>query len=111
MFSIISNYYISIIICIHLCIYTIGLCIISKSDFKEKLKRIKDFIIYSLLAGLASMFLIIPSLLALRLTASGSNDIPTKIKIYNSFSNLMFRHLMLVPKDTLDSFPNLYCSV
>ncbi|SEP97838.1 Uncharacterized membrane protein YfhO [Lachnospiraceae bacterium RM5] len=111
MFSIISNYYISIIICIYLCIYVVGLFIINKSDFKEKLKRIKDFIIYSLLAGLSSMFLIIPSFLALRLTESGSNNFPTRIKIYNSFSDLMFRHLMLVPKGIDDSYPNLYCSV
>lgn len=115
--SIISNYYISMMICMFLVIYFFVLMISEDiqdegiSVIKSNLLRIKDFILYSLLAGATSAAVILPAILGLSATQSGDMSFPKTLKIYSSFKDLAIRTLVCTSKDIMDKNPNIFCSV
>ncbi len=109
--SILSNYYISIMMCIFMVLYFILLLVI-ESDRRRFLKRCFHFGIYSLLAGGLAACLLIPVLLALRLTASGDISIPKTLSSYFSCFEMLARHFVNVEVEIgLDHHPNIYCGV
>ncbi|MCI8464369.1 MAG: YfhO family protein [Lachnospiraceae bacterium] len=107
--SILSNYYISIMICIFMVLYFIAL-LVMEPDRRRFLKRCANFSIYSLLAGGLAACLLIPVLLALRLTASGDVNIPKTLSSYFSCFEMLARHFVNVEVEIgLDHHPNIYC--
>ena len=110
-FSIFSNYYISILICIFLVFYFFlySLAILG-TDIRQFFKAGIRFAAWSLLAaGLASVMLL-PEIYAFTLTASSSNEFPKVYTDYFSLLSELARHLPMVETEQgLDHWPNIYC--
>lgn len=111
--TILSNYYIAIIICIFSLLYFLLLIFVNEKQLERNylFTSIKLFFAYSLLAGLTSAIAIFPAMIALSSTASGEFSFPKTIDFYISFIDLITRFSIIVPKEIGDNFPNLYCSV
>ena len=111
--SILSNYYISIMICLFMVIYFICLLIL------EGKRRTKDFFIslvqfggYSLIAGALAAFVLLPEIAALQSTASGDFNFPKTYEMYFSIFDMIARHIGNVQSETgLNHWPNIYCGV
>ncbi len=126
--SILSNYYLSIMLCIFLVLY-FGVLLIAKKPSSEDtsaplaffgMNRIKNFYIkalirfsiYSLLAGGMAAILLLPELAALKFTEFSDINFPNKIKTYFSMIDMIARHCFNVTVETgLDHWPNIYCGV
>ncbi len=111
--SILSNYYISIMICIFMVFYFAALLIIEGwKSFKDLLINTGLFALYSLLAGGLSAVVLLPEIYALQSTASGDFNFPQTISSYFSIFDMIARHLPAVePEIGLDHWPNIYCGV
>ncbi|MCB7319293.1 YfhO family protein [Lacrimispora sp. 210928-DFI.3.58] len=111
--SILSNYYISIMICIFMVIYAIAQLILNPP------KGLGDFVgigfrfgLYSLLAGGLAAVVLLPEIYALQATASGDFDFPKTISSYFSIFDMIARHIGNVGTEIgLDHWPNIYCGV
>ncbi len=113
-FCILSNYYISIMICIFLVFYFFGLLILlpENTGFKDYIKKIFNFGIFSLIAGGFAAFLIIPEFCALQSTASGDINFPKTLSTYYTLFDIMVKHLMNLETSVLSgNYPNIYCGV
>ena len=126
--SILSNYYLSIMLCIFLVLYFVVL-LISKDpkDGKNsaeiqfpRLCKIKSFYgkaflrftIYSLIAGGMAAILLFPEIAALKLAEFSNINFPKKIDLYFSALDMAARHFFNVTVETgLDHWPNIYCGV
>ena len=111
--SILSNYYISIMICIFMVIYMLLLQILTPPDsLKAFAGRVVRFAIYSLLAGGMAAVVILPAIFALQSTASGNFDIPKTLSSYFSIFDMIARHIGNVGTEIgLEHWPNIYCGV
>ena len=106
--SILTNYYISIMICIFLVLYFVGLLITEK----RSIRIIISFAGYSLLAGGLAAVLLIPEACAILETEFGSPDFPKKLESYFSVLDMMARHCIGVTTERgLEHWPNIYCGV
>lgn len=106
--SILSNYYISIMICIFLVLYFLMLLLVEKRN----LRMFVNFAIYSLLAGGMAAVLLLPEVLAILETDFGDMDFPKKAESYFSVLDMLARHCMAVMTERgLDHWPNIYCGV
>lgn len=113
-FAILSNYYISIMICIFLIFYFLGLLfsINEQLDKMQYLKKFCNFSFYSLIAGSFGAILILPEFFALQLTASGDINFPEKLSTYFKLFDSLTRHLMNVETSVLSgNYPNIYCGL
>lgn len=110
---ILSNYYISIMICMFMVIYFFALWIL------ERGRSGRDFVVsglkfagYSVLAGGLSSAVLLPEIFALQMTASGDVNFPKTVTSYFSIFDMIARHLPIVETEIgLDHWPNLYCGV
>lgn len=111
--SILSNYYISIMICIFMVIYFAALVILEeRKRFMEWLVRLGQFCFASLGAGGLAGCILVPEVLALQSTASGSSTFPKTFSSYFSMMDMIARHIGNVDVEIgLDHWPNLYCGV
>ena len=111
--SILSNYYISIMVCVFMVIYVIALVILDPPHtFKEWVGTGLRFAFYSLLAGGMAAVVILPAVYALKATASGDFDFPKTLTSYFSIFDMVARHIGNVETETgLDHWPNIYCGV
>ncbi len=111
--SILSNYYISIMICIFMVIYLAAQLILNPPRGPLALLRIGlKFALYSLLAGGIAAVVLLPEIYALQATASGEFDFPNTVTCYFSIFDMIARHLGNVQTETgLDHWPNIYCGV
>lgn len=123
--SILSNYYISIIICIFLTIYFVCLQILEgRRSKKDYLIGLVQFGGYSLLAGGFAAVILVPELFALQSTASGDMDFPKTLEQYFSIFDMLARHisnvrvemgiLWRITEETgmgMGRRPNIYCGV
>ena len=113
-FSIISNYYISIMISIFLIIYFLYLivCEIAPGIKKEYLRHIVRFVLFSLLAGGLAMFLVLPALFNLIYTASAESAFPTDMKAYFNLLELI-SHAGINEEVSMfeTKLPNIYCTM
>ena len=108
--SILSNYYISIMICIFMVIYFICL------NFTEGLDSFQTFIvrgirfgIYSMIAGGLAAVTLLPEIFALQLTASGDFSFPKTAQQYFTIIDMFARQMPLVDTEQgLDHWPNIY---
>lgn len=106
---ILSNFYISIMLCIYLVFYFL-LVILPESV--NKLRLFIDFTIYSLLAGGLSGILLIPVLSALSLSEFTGSAFPTKADSYFPILDVLARHNMDVAVEIgLEHWPNIYAGV
>ncbi len=111
--SILSNYYISIMICMFMVIYYFCLLIL------EDRRSVKDFFgsglrfgWYSLLAGALAGVVLLPEIAALQSTASGDFNFPKTFEQYFPIMDMLARHIGNVQTETgLDHWPNIYCGV
>lgn len=111
--SILSNYYISIMVCLFLVIYWAARLILDPPEgiaaFFGILWR---FAVYSLLAGGLAAASMLPAVFALKATASGEFDFPTTFTSYFSIFDMIARHIGNVGTEIgLDHWPNIYCGV
>ncbi len=126
--SILSNYYLSIMLCIFLVLYFVVL-LIARDPKDERnsaalsfswLGNLKSFYwraifrfaLYSLLAGGMAAILLMPELAALKFTEFSDISFPKKINIYFPVVDMTARHFFNVTVETgLDHWPNIYCGV
>ncbi len=109
--SILSNYYISIMICLFLCLYFLVLLVQNKAAPKVYGARIGRFALYSLLAGGIACVLLLPELCAIFFTEFSESTFPKKVNWYFSFLDVLARHATGVKRETgLDHWPNIFCS-
>lgn len=106
--SILSNYYISIMICIYLVLYFFVLIAVHP----EKWKTVLPFTGYSLLAGGLSAVLLLPELSALHFTEFSEFHFPNQASSYFSIIDMLARHFVNVSTEQgLNHWPNIYCGV
>ena len=111
--SILSNYYISIMICLFMVIYFVCLLILGeKKQGKDYVKICGQFAGYSLLAGGMAAAVLLPEIFALQMTASGDFNFPDTFSSYFSIIDMLARHIANVEVEVgLDHWPNIYCGV
>ena len=111
---VISNYYISIMICIFLVFYFIYL-MICEGKFTDKYTvviRICQFILYSLIAGCIGMFIVFPALCNLFITASSNSSFPSRLTAYYNILEMLAKSVINTePAVFSGHFPNIYCSM
>ncbi|MCQ2539535.1 MAG: YfhO family protein [Acetatifactor sp.] len=106
-YSIYTNFYLSIMICMFLVLY-FGYLFITNSG--RRLKSIGMFAVFSLLAGAMASVLLVPEVCALLETDFGDVTFPDKIKSYFSVLEVLARHFVCVSTEKgLDHWPNIYC--
>ena len=108
--AILSNYYISIMICLFLILYFLSrLFYAAISDVRELGKQIGHFALYSLLAGIMAGILLLPAVFALRMTASASISFPKTFTQYFTIIDMMARLFPFVETEQgLKHWPNIY---
>ena len=107
-YSIFTNYYLSIMLCMYLVIYFIVLSI--KQGFK--FSSFFRFGWYSLLAGAFGAVLMLPELAALQFTSFTSSKFPKKLEIYQNWLEVLGRHLIGIETEQgLDHWPNIYAGL
>ena len=111
--SILSNYYISIMVCIFMVIYFGALLILEGwNGWKRLFTAVRQFTIYSLLAGGLAAAVLLPEIFALQATASGDFNFPKTVSSYFSIFDMIARHIGNVETEIgLDHWPNIYCGV
>ena len=112
-FTIFSNYYISVMICMFLVIYFIWtLIIVNENRPRVILRRILTFGVYSLLAGMLAAVMLLPVIYAFNTTASNSNYFPKVWNEYFSIIDVISRHMVFSKVEMgLDHWPNIYSGV
>lgn len=107
--SILSNYYICIMLCIYLVIYFFAILLPGAGD---KITALFRFSVYSILAGGMAAVLLLPEVMALQLSKFSASTFPKTFKTYFTIIDVLSRHFMDVTVETgLDHWPNIYCSV
>jgi len=106
-FSIFTNYYLSIMICIFLVLYFVLLLV---TEGAHRRRSIGYFTLFSLLAGGMASVLLIPEVCAILQTNFGEADFPKKVESYFSVLDMLARHCVCVYTERgLDHWPNIYC--
>ncbi len=112
--TILSNYYIAIMVCISLVFYFFVLLITMPVPEKKTvyLQKIGYFTIFSVLAGAMSAAILLPELYALGLTASSDISFPKTLTQYFSVVTVLNRQLANTEVCIgLEHLPNIYCGV
>jgi len=126
--SILSNYYLSIMLCIFLTLYFVVLLIAKDPKDGEnsaelsfsQLRDVKSFywrailrfVTYSLIAGGMAAILLIPECAAIKLAEFSNISFPKKVDLYFPTLDMIARHFFNVTVETgLDHWPNIYCGV
>lgn len=111
--SILTNYYISIMLCLFLVLYFICLMILlPRQTVGQYLVRLGSFALFSLIAGGIAAVLLVPAAHALMTTASADTTFPASLTSYFSILEMLARHLVDVEVEIgLDHWPNLYSGI
>jgi len=107
---IVSNYYISIMVCIFLVIYFAAMNVLDlPENFREFAGRCLRFAAGSLTAGALAAVFLLPAFYALQATASASSTFPKVIKSYFSVVEMLARMQPIVQTEqALAHWPNIY---
>ncbi len=112
---ILSNYYISIMICIFMVIYFAALLILEHrrgKGLRDYAVNIVQFGGCSLAAGGLAAVVLLPEIYALQATASSDFNFPKTFTSYFSIFDMFARHIGNVEVEIgLDHWPNIYCGV
>ncbi len=107
---ILSNYYISIMICLFLVFWFLCQLVLQPMHWKARGLSCLRFGLCSLLAGGLAAILLIPELCALQGTASANSSFPDTVKQYFTIVDMLARQMPLVETEQgLDHWPNIYC--
>ena len=110
--SILSNYYIAVMVCMGIavyCFFLLGTVPEMRKDFGVKLLK---FIGYTILALLFSSVFLIPYIRYFSMTASADSSFRWEWYSYFPVFDMASRHLFSVEVHTgLDHWPNIYCGV
>ncbi len=111
--AILTNYYISIMLCIFLVLYFVcQMILLPRKTVGQYLARVGNFALFSLIAGGIAAILLIPAAHALMTTASANTTFPTTVTSYFSIVEMLARHLVDVEVEIgLDHWPNLYSGI
>lgn len=110
--SILSNYYISIMICLFLVFYAVFQAVTAELSWADTGKAALRFALASLIAAGLAAFVLMPEIFALRLTASGEMNFPKTFESYFSIIDMMARQLPFVDCEIgLNHWPNIYCGI
>ena len=112
--TILSNYYIAIMVCISIVFYFLMLLVTINKNKKKSvyLQKIGYFTLFSLLAGALSAAILLPELYALGLTASSDISFPKTLTQYFSVVTVLNRQLANTEVCIgLEHLPNIYCGV
>ena len=106
------NYYISIMICIFLCLYFAAqLLLARRKTLKAAVSAAARFAGYSLLGGGFGAVTLLPAYCALLSTKSAESAFPTAVSFYTETAELFGQHLAAVAPTSLTGDPNLYCGM
>lgn len=106
--SILTNYYISILLCIFLVLYFFVLLV----SCKDKKNAVIRFALFSLLAGGMAAAILLPAFEMLRQSEYSQGTLPSKAQSYFPLFDVVARHFAHVSVETgLDHWPNIYCGV
>ncbi len=112
---ILSNYYISIMICIFMVIYFAALLILEHREGKGPGAYLANCVQFggcSLAAGGLAAVVLLPEIYALQMTASGDFSFPKTFSSYFSIFDMFARHIGNIDVEIgLDHWPNIYCGV
>ncbi len=110
--SIFSNYYLSLLLCIFLVLYFIMQLFTNGIPFKQKVRAVLQFALFSALAGGMAAVLLIPVADAMLGSDFSGGSFPKKIEIYFNVLEMIARHVpMLETERGLEHWPNIYCGV
>ena len=108
--SILSNFYISIMICIFLVLYYGILFFEELHTAKERIQSMGRFALYSLLAGGMGAILILPEAALLGYSGSAKISFPDTLEWYFHLTEMLARHCVDVEVYTSgEHWPNIYC--
>ncbi|MDD3368053.1 MAG: YfhO family protein [Lachnospiraceae bacterium] len=106
--AIISNYYLCIMLCIFLVLYYAYMLCMHPSKWQS----VFNFFLYSLLAGGTGAIVMLPEMMALKVTKFSKINFPDTIKFYFNFLEEMTRMCLGVKNELmLEHWPNLYSGV
>ena len=109
---ILTDYYISILLCIFLVLYFLLQLFTNGLSLKKKAYALLHFTLSSLLAGGMSAILLFPVARVMLATDFGSFNFPKKVEVYFHTLEMLARHVpMLQTERGLDHWPNIYCGV
>ncbi len=110
--SIFSNYYLSLLLCIFLVLYFILQLFTNGLPFKQKLRAVLQFGLFSALAGGMAGVLLVPVMDAMMGSDFSGGSFPQKVEIYFNALEMIARHVpMLATERGLEHWPNIYCGV
>ncbi|MDR1565328.1 MAG: YfhO family protein [Oscillospiraceae bacterium] len=111
--TLLSNFYLGFMVCLCMILYFITLVLQEKLELKAVAKKCARFVLGSAIGGGLSAFLVLPTYMALQLTSSAGEKLPTvwsnQMELIRLFGQQLFGHPDGVGLD--DSFPNIYCGV
>ncbi|MBR1771791.1 MAG: YfhO family protein, partial [Lachnospiraceae bacterium] len=114
--SIWSNFYLSMMICMFLVLYFGYLLLTGQSDMQARnggwRRAVREFVVFSLLAGGIAAVLLVPEICALAATDFGAMDAADPSGQYFAVLDVFARHCMDIRPMHLDNhWPNVYCGV
>ncbi|MBQ9030804.1 MAG: YfhO family protein [Parasporobacterium sp.] len=111
--SIISNYYISIMICIFLVFYFLYLILCERrAGGPDVLCSICRFLVYSVIAGGMAMFIVLPALFNLFITASSDSSFPYSMTAYYNLLAMLSKSVINTePAVFSGHYPNIYSTM
>lgn len=115
-FAIIFNYYIALFICLFTAFYFFVLYVSIAPDIDRAVlnrpayffRRLWQFAGASLLGGLISAFLSVPTYLALQITSATEDSFPTTWRLSFDFFEFIARHLIDMEPKIRSGLPNIY---
>jgi len=115
-FAILSNYYLSIMLCIFVVLYFFIFLIGSSHEERVTARwlgvTLGRFVLYSALAGGFAGVLLVPEIYALQMTKFSTISWPDTVKSYFSTIDVLSRHFINIDVELgLEHWPNLYCGV
>lgn len=110
--SILTNYYLSILLCIFLVLYFFVQLFTNGLSLRKKGRAVVNFGISSLLAGGMAAVLLLPVAKAMLTSDFHGGSFPSEIEVYFNGLEVLARHVVMLPTERgLDHWPNLYCGV
>lgn len=110
--SVLSNYYLSIMLCIFLVLWFLVQLFSNGLSLKRKAAAAGRFALCSLLGGGMAGVLLFPVRYAMNATDFVGGTLPEKAELYFNPLEMLARHVpMLQTERGLDHWPNIYCGV
>gem|GEM_PF-30926 len=130
-YTIISNYFIAIMICIYSALYFFAYiasgadshsrrCNTNLSErpgaaaphfFAHIARRTGLFAVYSLIAGALSAIITLPAYFGLLHSSAAGAELPKTARLYSNILDIIANHLALIKPSIMVGLPNIYCGI